>query len=106
MSHLLDLTHLRSFLAIADTGGFGRAATALHVSQSTISQHVRLLEKRLGRPLVERAGRATRFTPAGERLLVEARRILAVHDDALARLAAADGSEVETGARELHSASL
>lgn len=100
MSHPLDLTHLRSFVAIAETGGFGRAATALHVSQSTVSQHVRLLEKRLGKPLVERHGRSTRFTQAGERLLVEARRILAVHDDALDRFDALLGTTVVIGSTE------
>ena len=100
MSHPLDLTHLRSLVAIAETGGFGRAATTLHVSQSTISQHVRLLEKRLGKPLVERQGRSTRFTPAGERLLVEARRILAVHDDALDRFDALLSTTVIIGSTE------
>jgi len=89
MAAPLDLAHLRSLVTIADVGGFSRAARTLHLSQPTVSQHVRLLEKRVGAPVVERAGRATRFTPVGERLLVEARRILAVHDDALVRLGAA-----------------
>lgn len=86
MAETLDIVPLRTFVAIDDCGGFGRAAVALHLSQPTVSQHVRGLERRLGAPLVERAGRYARFTPAGERLLVEARRILAVHDDAIARL--------------------
>ncbi|WP_432994306.1 LysR family transcriptional regulator [Dactylosporangium sp. CA-233914] len=82
----LDLVHLRTLVTIADCGGFHRAAAALRVSQSTVSQHVRLLERRLKEPLVERAGRGVRFTAPGEALLVEARRILAVHDESLRRL--------------------
>lgn len=63
MSAVLDIVALRSFLAIADCGGFHRAAAALHLTQSAVSQHVRKLEKALGRPLVERDGRCSRFTP-------------------------------------------
>ncbi len=86
MTETLDITQLRTFVAISECGGFGRAAAALHMSQPTVSQHVRLLEKRLDQPLVRREGRKTSFTIAGERLLIEARRILSVHDDALERL--------------------
>lgn len=100
MSRSLDLVQLRSLVAIADCGGFGRAASALHVAQSTISQHVRLLEKRLGEPIVEREGRIAKFTPAGERLLLEARRILTVHDDALERLDAARTRPIVIGSTE------
>ncbi|GIG26000.1 LysR family transcriptional regulator [Cellulomonas denverensis] len=100
MTGALDLVQLRSFVAIADCGGFGRAAVALHLSQPTVSQHVRSLERGLRQTLVERHGRGTRFTPAGERLLAEARRILAVHDDALARLDAAGRRTVVVGSTE------
>jgi molybdate transport repressor ModE-like protein len=86
MNGPLDLTQLRTLVEIADCGGFHRAAAALHLSQSTVSQHVRALEKIFKQPLVRKAGRSTRFTPAGEALLVEARRILAVHDQAMQRL--------------------
>jgi DNA-binding transcriptional LysR family regulator len=82
----LDLVQLRTFVQIADCGGFHRAAAALHLSQSTVSQHVRALEKVFREPLVHKAGRGTAFTPAGDALLVEARRILAVHDQAMQRL--------------------
>ncbi|WP_018640317.1 LysR family transcriptional regulator [Parafrankia elaeagni] len=83
VSPVLDLVALRSLVAIADCGGFRRAAEALSVSQSAVSQHVRRLEKVVGRPLVEPAGRGARLTPEGELLLSAGRRILAVHDDAL-----------------------
>ncbi len=86
MSDPLDLVHLRTVVAIADCGGFHRAAAALQLSQSTVSQHVRLLERGFKEPLVRKSGRGSSFTVAGEALLVEARRILAVHDQALQRL--------------------
>ena len=96
----LDLGQLRTFVAIADHGGFGRAATALHLSQPAVSQHVRLLERRLRRALVEKDGRRTRFTASGERLLIEARQILAAHDEALARLDVANLPPVTIGSTE------
>ena len=70
-------------MAVADCGGFQRAATYLHLSQGAVSQHVRRLEAAVGRPLVERHGRGSRFTGDGEQLLAQARRILALHDETL-----------------------
>jgi DNA-binding transcriptional LysR family regulator len=86
VSGVLDIVPLRSLVAIAECGGFHRAAAALHITQSAVSQHVRKLEKVLGRALVVRDGRRGRFTPDGEALLAEARRILTAHDEALRRL--------------------
>lgn len=83
MDRTLDIAPLRSFVAVADCGGFQRAAAALHLSQAAVSQHVRRLESAIGCPLVERQGRGSRFTAHGEQLLSHARRILAVHDEAL-----------------------
>jgi DNA-binding transcriptional LysR family regulator len=82
----LDIGALRSLVAIADAGGFRRAAESLHLSQSGVSQHVRRLEKVVGRPLVAPAGRGVRFTSDGELLVAEARTILTAHDAALVRL--------------------
>ncbi|MBP2707687.1 LysR family transcriptional regulator [Microbispora sp. RL4-1S] len=100
MGALLDLVQLRTFVAIAECGGFGRAASALRTSQPTVSQHVRSLERVVGQPLVERTGRSTRFTSAGETLLVEARRLLAAHDAAMCRLGAERPAALTVGAIE------
>ncbi|WP_459980437.1 LysR family transcriptional regulator [Nocardioides sp. AN3] len=86
MTAVLDIAPLRSLVAVADAGGFQRAADSLHLSQAAISQHVRRLEAAVGRPLVERHGRGSRFTAAGEQLLGRARRILALHDETLQEL--------------------
>ena len=83
MLRILDVAPLRSFVAVADCGGFQRAANSLHLSQGAVSQHVRRLEAAVGRPLVERQGRGSRFTPDGDKLLRQARRILALHDETL-----------------------
>ncbi|WP_433305927.1 LysR substrate-binding domain-containing protein [Actinoplanes sp. CA-030573] len=83
MSRILGIAPLRSFVAVADCGGFQRAATSLHLTQGAVSQHVRRLESTLGRALVERDGRGSRFTSDGEALLTRARRILAAHDETL-----------------------
>jgi DNA-binding transcriptional LysR family regulator len=93
MPAVLDIVALRSIVAVADCGGFHRAAQSLTLSQSAVSQHVRRLEKTVGRPLVQRDGRTSRFTAEGEALLGEARRILSAHDDALDRLDVGDARE-------------
>lgn len=85
MSQNLDIAPLRSLVAVADFGGFQRAATALHLTQSAVSQHVRRLEAAIGRTLVERQGRGSRFTADGAVLLTQARRIIALHDETVAK---------------------
>ncbi|MEU6701028.1 LysR substrate-binding domain-containing protein [Pseudonocardia sp. NPDC046786] len=100
MSDPLDLAQLRTIVTIADVGGFHRAAASLHLSQATVSQHVRQLERRLGQQLVVKAGRGTRFTAEGEQLLVEARRLLAASEEMLERLGAAAPGQIVVGATE------
>jgi DNA-binding transcriptional LysR family regulator len=97
MTKVLDITPLRSLIAVADTGGFHRAAANLQLSQSAVSQHIRRLERVLGRPLVEPDGRRARLTPSGVALLAEARQIIAAHDEALGRLALAETPEFVIG---------
>ncbi|MFJ9567295.1 transposase [Streptomyces fuscichromogenes] len=100
MRAVFDIIALRSLVAVADEGGFHRAAKSLALSQSAVSQHVRRLEKTLGRPVVERAGRATRFTAAGNLLLGEARWILSVHDEAARRLLGSEPATIVIGSAE------
>ncbi|CAM3606743.1 LysR family transcriptional regulator [Occultella aeris] len=88
MQATLDITPLRSLVAVADHGGFARAAEALHLTQPAVSQHIRKLEKAVGRDLVTKRGRVSVFTEAGTQLLDEARLILSAHDGALGRLQA------------------
>ncbi|WP_409315267.1 LysR family transcriptional regulator [Pseudomonas putida] len=85
---VFDTVLLRSLLAVADTGGFTRAAQRLHLTQSAISAHIRRLEREAGQKLLERTTRSVSLTPAGARLAGYARTILALHDDARASLGA------------------
>ncbi|GAA0525418.1 LysR family transcriptional regulator [Paractinoplanes ferrugineus] len=105
MGPVLDIVALRSLAAVADYGGFHRAAATLRVSQSAVSQHIRRLEKVLGRAIVERHGRTSVFTPDGQALLAEARRILAAHDEGLRRLVGPEWPTITVGATE-HAADL
>ena len=71
-----DVRHLRYFVAVAEECHFGRAAARLHVTTPPLSQRIRELEEDLGLSLFERTSRKVTLTPAGERLLVEARDVL------------------------------
>jgi DNA-binding transcriptional LysR family regulator len=82
----LDLDLLRSFVLIAETGGFTRAGERLLRTQSTLSLQIKRLETRLGGRLLDRTPRSLSLTPLGETLLPEARALLAAHDALLARL--------------------
>jgi DNA-binding transcriptional LysR family regulator len=89
----LALDHVRSVLAVVDFGGYHRAAEALHLSQPAISKHVRRIEQQLGGPLFERRGRGVEVSARGEVVVAELRRVIEVHDEALARLARPAGAE-------------
>lgn len=84
MTALLDVDHLRTFIAIAETGSFTRAADLVHKTQSAVSMQMKRLEERLDKPIFERDGRASKLTEDGERLLDYARRIVKLNIEALA----------------------
>ena len=83
----LDSNLLRTFVTIADSGSFTRAAETIRRTQSAISLQVKKLEEAVGQPLFARGARGVSLTPAGERLLSDSRRILRLLDEAAARLA-------------------
>jgi DNA-binding transcriptional LysR family regulator len=90
----MNLHHLRIFAAVAEQRGFSRAAVALRISQPAVSKAVRQLERQAGVPLVERAGRASRLTTAGEQLAARARELFGVEEAAEEELRALRGLEV------------
>jgi DNA-binding transcriptional LysR family regulator len=73
----MELRHLAGFVAVAEELHFGRAAARLHMSQSPLSQQIRLLEQDLGTTLFDRSTRSVKLTPAGDSLLEPAREVLA-----------------------------
>jgi DNA-binding transcriptional LysR family regulator len=69
----VNLRQLEYFIAIAETGSLTAAAEQLLVSQPSLSQQIRALERELGGELLERLPRGVRLTGAGQELLGEAR---------------------------------
>ena len=84
MTALIDIDQLRTFIAIAETGSFTKAAEFVHKTQSAVSMQMKRLEERLDRPIFARDGRASKLTEDGERLLDYARRIVKLNVEALA----------------------
>ncbi|KGM50488.1 MULTISPECIES: LysR family transcriptional regulator [Paracoccaceae] len=82
----LDMTALRSFVAVADHGGVTRAAGVLNFTQSAVSMQLKRLEEMLDVTLLDRSNRKIALTPTGEQLLGYARRIIDMNDEAMSRL--------------------
>lgn len=95
----LEIGLLRTFVAIAEEGGFSAAARRVCRTQSAVSQQVRRLEETLGTPLFEKVGRQRQLNQAGHNLLAHARQIIALNDQAMMTVTASQESgEVRIGA--------
>jgi len=77
MGVVVELRHLRYFVAVVEEEHFGRAAARLHVVQPALTRQIRQLEDELGCALFARLKRGVRLTAAGKAFLEEARRLLA-----------------------------
>ncbi|TQS45686.1 LysR family transcriptional regulator [Cryptosporangium phraense] len=87
---MFDPVQLRSFLTVARTRSFTRAATELGVQQSTVSQHIRKLEQATGRPLFLRDTHTVLLTADGEAMLGFARALDEIHEQAAGYFAGSD----------------
>ena len=72
---MIELRHLRHFIAVAEELNFCRAADRIHIDQSSLSRTIRDLEDQLAVSLFVRMPRKLRLTPAGVRLLEEAQKL-------------------------------
>jgi DNA-binding transcriptional LysR family regulator len=90
MANLIDVDQLRTFIAIAETGSFTKAADVVHKTQSAVSMQMKRLEERLDRPIFARDGRASKLTEDGERLLDYARRIIKLNMEVLSAFSEAE----------------
>lgn len=72
---MLELRHLRYFVAVAENLSFSRASEQVHIDQSPLARAIRDLEESLGVSLFARTSRTLRLTPAGEKLLLDAREL-------------------------------
>ena len=84
MTALIDVDQLRTFIAIAETGSFTKAAEVVNKTQSAVSMQMKRLEERLERPIFARDGRASKLTEDGQRLLDYARRIVKLNVETIA----------------------
>ena len=84
MTALLDIDQLRSFIAIAETGSFTKAAEVVNKTQAAVSMQMKRLEERLERPIFARDGRASKLTEDGQRLLDYARRLVKLNVETIA----------------------
>lgn len=91
----LELRHLRYLIAVAEHGSFTRAAEELRISQPTLSQQVKQLERTVGAQLLDRSGRAVRLTDAGATYVHYARG--ALRDLAAAERAVLDLADLSRG---------
>jgi DNA-binding transcriptional LysR family regulator len=79
----MELRHLRYFIAVAEELSFTRAAARLHIGQPPLSHQIQQLESEVGAQLLERSKRWVRLTPAGQLFLEDARRVLALSEQAM-----------------------
>lgn len=86
MTDELDPRLLRYFVAVAEELHFTHAAARLHLAQQALSRDIRRLEQQVGVRLFTRTTRRVALTPEGERLLLRARELLAIHDQTLQEL--------------------
>ena len=94
---MIEIRHLRSLVAIAETGKLAHAAERVFLTQSALSHQIRQLEEHYAVSLFQRTAHGIRFTPPGERLLALAREVLAALDKAnrdLARLQSDQSGEL------------
>lgn len=95
MPRALDLDLLNTLVVVADSGSLSAAASRLFRSHSAVGERLRKLEQVCGLSLMVRGKTGASLTPAGERLVVHARQILALSDAALRDLhTAASGTEL------------
>ncbi|AXF03236.1 LysR substrate-binding domain-containing protein [Paraburkholderia hospita] len=92
MPRALDLDLLNTLVVVADSGSLSAAASRLYRSHSAVGERLRKLEQVCGLSLMVRGKMGASLTPAGERLVVHARKILALSDAALRDLHDAESS--------------
>ena len=90
----MELRQLRYFVAIAEEGGFSRAAQRLHVSQPPLSTQIRSLETELGTKLLARTNRGVTLTAPGRVFYAEVRAVLARLESARSKVLQVERGDV------------
>jgi DNA-binding transcriptional LysR family regulator len=98
MQRDIDISLLRAFIAVAETGRMTQAAKVIHITQSAVSQRIRRLEELLSLDLFERRADAALLTREGERFMSRARRLIALNDEILSEMGRGDfAGEIRIG---------
>lgn len=82
----MEIDQLKNFLKVAEHGNFTRAAEDVGLSQPALSRSILRLEEELGQPVFDRQSRCVSLNDAGQRLLIRARQILSLIDQACAEI--------------------
>ncbi|WP_035725842.1 LysR family transcriptional regulator [Fodinicurvata fenggangensis] len=89
----MDIELLRTFVAVAESGGFSAAAKSLNRTQSAVSLQIKRLEEQLNDSLLQRTSRSVALTPAGSTFLPYARRMLRLQEEAQLAVGQRNSSE-------------
>ena len=81
MARDIDVGLIRTFLAVAETGGMTQAAQTLNLTQGAVSQQIKRLESLFDKQLFDRSNKNMRLTADGEKLIVSAQRFLTLNDE-------------------------
>lgn len=81
MPREIDLSLIRAFVAVAETGGMTAAGKHLNLTQAAVSQQIKRLEEQFGAEMFDRSQRSLALTASGERLFAHAERILALNEE-------------------------
>lgn len=92
----MEISYLREFVVLAETGNFLEAANILYSSQSTLSKHIKAIETELGVPLFDRTTRRVSLSKFGQLLLPYARQITELQDKYTTLLKSSLETEHET----------
>ncbi len=79
----MDTRQLKTLLAIAESGGFSRAAEMVHLTVSAVSQQIQALEQEVGASLFDRSSRPPRLTAAGQQMVEAARELVRGAENAI-----------------------
>ncbi|MCD6533228.1 MAG: LysR family transcriptional regulator, partial [Deltaproteobacteria bacterium] len=90
---MIEMRQIQVFLAVSELLNFSRAAEKIHLTQPTVSGHLKTLEKYLKVQLVERGGKEVRLTPAGELFHPFAQRIFTLQERARREMSLYTGAE-------------
>lgn len=102
----MEFRQLEAFTAVAALKSFSKAADALYLSQSTVSSHIKNLEKELQKGLIDRTTKSLQLTPDGLIFLDYAKRMIQTRDTAIENLNAPSSSIINLGASTIPSSCL